>query len=163
MKPIKDFNGYHADELGNIHGIKNTILSKWIDNVGYYQTILYQDGKRKYRRVHRLIAETFIENPNNFKQVNHKDGDKLNNHISNLEWCDNSTNTQHGYDKGLYYTTSRKIEVKAYNKTTGKFIKEYESIRSMCEELCINRKTVTSILKGIKITNNYDYTFEYAS
>ena len=74
-------------------------LCQWVDNVGYYQVSFRINGKKKYVRVHRLIAEAYIPNPLNYKQVNHKDGNKLNNSIDNLEWCTNSYNTQEGYDK----------------------------------------------------------------
>lgn len=102
----------------------------------------------------------FIPNPNNLPQVNHKDGDKLNNNIDNLEWISNKDNTQHGYDNGLYKFKTRCHAINVYTKDY-KFYKQYKSIRSMCEELGINRKTVTMILKGEKVTNNYNYEFEY--
>lgn len=107
-----------------------------------------------------MVAKAFIPNPNNLPQVNHKDGNKLNNSISNLEWVTNSDNTQHGYNNGLYKFKSRCHAINIYTKQ-GKYLKTYKSIRSMCDELHINRKTVTMILKGEKITNNYDYLFEY--
>ena len=92
--------------------------------------------------------------------VNHIDGDKLNNNAKNLEWISNSKNTQHAYDSNLYRSTYR-CGVKAIHKITGEeFI--FKSIRSCANELGLNRKTITSILKGKK-ANNYDYKFEYIS
>lgn len=61
-------------------------FSKFVDNVGYYQTVFRINGKRIYVRIHRLIAETLIPNPDNLPMVNHIDGNKLNNDLSNLEW-----------------------------------------------------------------------------
>ncbi len=140
---------------------KNKRICQWVDTVGYYQCILRDsNGKKHYIRVHRLIAKAFIDNPNNLPQVNHIDGNKLNNSIDNLEWCTNRENTQHGYDNHLYKFKSRCHAVNVYTKQ-GKFLKQYKSIRNMCDELHINRKTVTMILKGEKITNNYNYLFEY--
>ena len=160
-KLIKNFERYIIDDKGTIFDTKkNREICQWIDTVGYYQCNLWDNGKKYYRRVHRLVAEAFIPNPNNLPQVNHRDGNKLNNHYSNLEWCSNSVNTQHGYDNGLYKYKERSHSINVYTKQ-GIYINTYKSIRSMCEELKINRKTVTMILKGEKKTNNYDYLFEY--
>ena len=140
---------------------KEKYLGKWIDNTGYYQCILRDDnGKRCYKRIHRLVAEAFIPNPNNLPQVNHKDTNKLNCDVSNLEWSTNSENTQHGYNNKCYMFKSRSHPVNVYKKD-GTYLKTYPSIRSMCDDLPVNRKTVTNILKGEKTTNNYDYIFEY--
>lgn len=149
-----DYEIYKKTKTGRI--IK---LSKWVDSVGYYMVTFKINGKKYWKRIHRLVAETLIPNPNNLPQINHKDGNKLNFHVDNLEWCDNSYNTQDAYDHGLY-KSKKECPIKATSKITGK---EYlfTSIRSCARELGINRKTMTSILKGTKITNNYDYVFEY--
>ena len=164
IKQIKDFDRYLIDINGIIYDTKNNnrTVCQWIDNVGYYQCNLYKDEKRYFRRVHKLVAETFIPNPDNLPQVNHKDGNKLNNNISNLEWINNSDNTKHGYDNNLYhFGTSKSYPVNVYLKSNHKLIDTYPSIRNMCEKLNLNRKTVSAILNGTKETNNYDYLFEY--
>lgn len=162
-RKINNFDRYYIDTDGNIYDTKynDRKICQWVDNVGYYQCNLYKDKKRYFKRVHRLVAETFIDNPQNLPEVNHKDGNKLNNNIINLEWATNSDNTQHGYDNNLYRFKTRSYPVNVYDKITGKFITTYPSIRSMCADLGLNRKTVTMILNGVKITNNYDYLFEY--
>lgn len=163
IKHIKDFDRYLIDTNGNIYDTKynNRKICQWIDNTGYCQCNLYKNKKRYFKRVHKLVAETFIENPENLPQVNHKDGDKTNNKIDNLEWITNSENTQHGYDNNLYYFgTSKSYPVKVTTKD-GRFVGVYPSIRNMCKELKLNRKTVSAILNGKKVTNNYDYIFEY--
>ena len=134
-------------------------LSKWVDSTGYYMVAFRSEGKKYWKRIHRLIAETLIPNPNNYPQVNHIDGNKLNYNITNLEWCDNKYNTQEAYNNGLYKST-KECPIRATNKTNGKIF-EFNSIRKCAEELKINRKTLTAILKGEKRTNNYDYEFVY--
>lgn len=161
-KPIIGFERYLVNSVGQIYDTKKQKnICQWIDNVGYYQCNLYDnDGKKYYKRVHRIVAEAFIPNPDNLKQVNHIDGNKRNNNITNLEWTTNSKNTQHGYDNNLYKYKSRSHQINVYNKN-GAYLSTYKSIRSLCKDLLLNRKTVTSILKHEKLTNNYDYLFEY--
>jgi len=162
QEKINGYERYLIDKNGRIYDTKrNKYMCQWVDTVGYYQcTLRDSNNKKHYKRVHRLVAETFIPNPDNLPQVNHKDGNKLNNDIRNLEWCTNSENTQHGYNKGLYKYKSRCHAINVYDKS-GNYLKTFKSIRSMCKELKINRKTVTMILKGEKVTNNYNYLFEY--
>ena len=68
---------------------------------GYYKVDLYSNGKRTSVRVHRLVAEAFIPNPNELPQINHIDGNKENNNVKNLEWVNNSQNMIHAYRTGL--------------------------------------------------------------
>ena len=160
MVKIKGFENYFIDENGNIYDRNKKIMkSKWVDNTGYYQIVLRKDNKRHHIRIHRLVALQFLPNPDNLPQVNHKDGNKLNNNVDNLEWVDNKTNTQHGYDNGCYHTKKRRISIKATHKITGEII-IFPSIRQCAKMLKLNRKTITSILYGDKTTNNYEYNFE---
>lgn len=162
IKTIDGFERYLINSIGEIYDKKRQRnICQWVDNVGYYQCNLYDDkGKKYYKRVHRLIALAFIPNPYNYQQVNHIDGNKQNNNVENLEWVTNSDNTQHGYDNNLYKFKSRSHPIRVYTKQ-GKYLNTYKSIRSLCQELKLNRKTVTAILKNEKNTNNYDYLFEY--
>lgn len=134
-------------------------LSKWIDSCGYYMVAFRIEKKKYWKRVHRLIGEALIENPMNLPQINHKDGNKLNNSLNNLEWCTNKYNTQEAYDIGLY-KSKKECPIKAINKESGQVF-EFNSIRKCAEILNINRKTLTNIIKGEKKTNNYNYYFEY--
>ena len=164
IKEIIGFSNYYITDDGIVISkvkAKEKELSQWIDNVGYKQVILRKDKKRCYKRVHQLVAEAFVEGKTDINcMVNHIDGNKLNNNAKNLEWTSNSKNTQHAYDSNLYRSTYR-CGIKAIHKVTRKeFI--FKSIRSCANELGLNRKTITSILKGKK-SNNYDYEFEYIS
>ena len=149
-----------VDKSGDVYSRFGKKLCKWVVNTGYYQVSIHHKGKRHFRYVHRLVAEAFIPNPNNLPQVNHKDGDKLNNNVNNLEWVSNKQNTQHGYDNGSYKFKSRSVSVVATCKKTGADVK-FKSIRCMCEHLKLNRKTVSAILHGSKKSNNYPYEFRY--
>lgn len=71
---------------------------------GYLYLNLWKGGKSKTKKIHRLVAEHFIDNPDNKLQVNHKDGNKLNNNVSNLEWCTAQENTMHAINMGLMST-----------------------------------------------------------
>lgn len=97
-KPVKEYN-YEVSSLGRVRNTSNNkILSLFDKNrMGYYRVILFKDGQRKRHFVHRLVAETFLENLENKPQVNHKDGNKQNNRLENLEWSTNSENQLHSY------------------------------------------------------------------
>lgn len=89
--------GYLIDKRGNLYNIKRKMFIKQTMKNGYLRY-----GKASGERlVHRMIAKQFIPNPNNFKTVNHIDGNKLNNDISNLEWLTNEDNIKHSWETGL--------------------------------------------------------------
>lgn len=100
-KVIPGFSDYTISEYGDIRKIKGKqaprTMPPSIRFDGYYEVALRgDDGKRHYICVHRLVALTYIPNPMNLPQVNHKDENKLNNHISNLEWCTVEYNCNYG-------------------------------------------------------------------
>lgn len=115
---IEDSNGYYVSNLGNVRNsdreqfnhltntyslFKSAIL-KQTESFGYkYVGIKYKDGTVKRKRVHILVATYFVKNvnPEKYKIVNHKDGNKANNTYTNLEWCDTQYNTKHAYINGL--------------------------------------------------------------
>lgn len=117
-KDIDDYKGlYQISNLGRVkslnrvvikkngvhHPFKEKILSCEINNKGYIMVALCKNTKIKLFSVHRLVAKAFIPNPNNLSQVNHKDRNKENNHVNNLEWCTQSVNMQHAYKQGLWH------------------------------------------------------------
>ena len=87
--------------MGHVKNKHGRILKPEIRR-GYYSVDLMKNGKRYKFRVHRLVAEAFVANPDNLPMINHKDEDKLNNLASNLEWCDNTYNSQYPNDLGVY-------------------------------------------------------------
>jgi len=113
MKPIKDYEGlYSITSDGRVysHGRfvqgdkdwrEGRYLNPEVSNRGYYRVDLRINQKHDRRTVHRLVCEYFLDNPYNKPQVNHKDGDKTNNDVSNLEWCTQLENNIHAHATGL--------------------------------------------------------------
>jgi hypothetical protein len=112
-KPIEGFEGlYEVSDLGNIkslnynHTIGNVKLLKPVKNKGdYFQVTLYKDKIQFIKKIHRLVAQAFIPNPDNKPQVNHIDGNKQNNAVSNLEWTTSQENVIHSWENGLSVMT----------------------------------------------------------
>lgn len=100
LKDIPGFEGrYQIDETGIIYNAKRgTIIKQWIGTTGYFMVNLKINNKQHARRVHRFLAQVFIPNPNEYPQINHKNGIKTDNRLGNLEWCTRSENIQHSYD-----------------------------------------------------------------
>ena len=103
MKALKQYPNYFVTEEGLVFSSKtNKFLKYSHDNKGYQRVSLYIGNyKTKTIKVHRLVAETFIDNIENKREVNHIDGIKSNNNISNLEWCTGSENVKHAFKIGL--------------------------------------------------------------
>ena len=123
-----------------------------VDHCGYRHAIL----NRKNRNVHRVIAETFIPNPNNLPCVNHKDGNKLNNSVDNLEWCTHSENTIHAYQTGLeqpmcgeQHHAHKLTEdaVKYIKRVYVKRDKEFGAV-ALAKKFNVDRTTIHDIVKG---------------
>ena len=88
---------YEVSNKGNVRNVRrNTLLRLSKDCYGYIQVSLYKNGRRTGLRVHRLVTEAFLPNPDNLPEVNHKDEDKTNNRVENLEWCDHKYNMNYG-------------------------------------------------------------------
>jgi hypothetical protein len=88
-------------DTGTILFIKGAVVAQQVDQNSYRRVRLLVNKEKLTRKVHRLIAEAFIDNPENKPQVNHIDGNKSNNEVSNLEWVDNSDNQRHAIEIGL--------------------------------------------------------------
>ena len=109
-KTINEFPTYQINKIGQIKNVNTgKILSQSLSSKGYYQV----NVSNTTRRVHKLLAECFINNPNNLETVNHIDGDKLNNSLSNLEWMSRSNNVKHSREVlgiiPIPYSKSNKI------------------------------------------------------
>lgn len=166
-KPVVGYEGlYEISENGEVkktYDSKNQyqigyILNPSINRNGYLQLWLYKNGIRKNHNIHRLVALSFIENTHNKPCINHKDGNKLNNNISNLEWCTYSENNRHAHLLGLNKITEHNIicinaMVKANKKQvldlyTGIY---YDSLKEATNFTNVNYNTAhTQILRNSK-------------
>ena len=141
---IKDFPDYYVAESGDVYSrnyrrtgrIKKLNASKR-PNDGYLKVTLFNNKQQHNKLIHRLVAETFIPNPEGKPQVNHKNGIRDDNRVENLEWCTNGENKKHGFDV-------------LHNKPTwvGKFGKEH------------NRSKPVLQLKNGKVVNEFAGTME---
>lgn len=112
-KSIKDFVDYHISDKGNIISTKNNnakYISPAINGAGYYYVCIRRNNKYYNKLVHRLVAETFLDNKYNLPEVNHKDENKLNNSVDNLEWCTSAYNNKYS-STAEYAREKNKIKV----------------------------------------------------
>ena len=106
-KKIDEFDNYFVSNLGNIktknysNKGEDRNLVKKKNYKGYLIVVLYKNNKRHNKKVHRLVGNAFIEKLENKNQINHKNGNKDDNRVSNLEWCTCSENIKHSWDIGL--------------------------------------------------------------
>lgn len=166
---------YEVSNLGNVRSLKyrrqkenksNTHLhlmrpSEHKD--GYYMLVFTRNYKRKMKYIHRLVAETFIPNPNNLLEVNHKDGNKQNNKVNNLEWCSRLENIRHIYTTGLkktgkYLYNARKV--KQYS-LDNKLIAIYETQTEASKKLKINQADISRCCRGLR-NKAGGYIWKYA-
>ena len=141
-KDKKDYEGhYQVSNLGRAKSLdryvkgkghslqfkKGRILKLMKDNNGYLKVRLCNGEKSKTFNLHRLVAETFIPNPNNYKEVNHKDENKTNNVVTNLEWCDRKYNHNYG-------TINERISEKLTNGKLSKPVLQYDLNGNLIKE-----------------------------
>lgn len=176
-KDVKGYEGlYQVSNLGNVksmnynHTGKEHILSPVIDKGGYSIITLHKDGKQKIHKVHSLVAEMFIPNPDNLPQVNHKDENKQNNFVGtpenkytdgNLEWCDGKYNINYGScieRRRKKQINNNKCQPVYQFTIDGDFIKEYPSFIEIERQLGYDRSFISRVCRGFK-SNNTAYGF----
>lgn len=164
-KEIKGFEDYHISNLGRVKSFKiyteGKILSLNMTKQGYYHVILYANKVEKGMKVHRLVATAFIPNPESKPQVNHIDGNKANNIVSNLEWNTASENQFHALGLGL--STSIKGTRHGMSKLTEEQVIDilnkgkYDTFSKIGKDYGVSRKTIEQILKREKWTHIEGY------
>jgi hypothetical protein len=154
---------------GDMYSLDTFIMFKrqLMSNGYHFYAFRDTNGKQKNVSVHRLIAIHFIPNPNNYKEVNHIDGNKINNHISNLEWVNKSMNMKHAYRLGLCTPVCIKgkenpesVRVNQFD-LNGKLIKTYDCINDAAKELGVWRQNISQACRGIRKTVK-NSTWKYA-
>ena len=166
-KDIDEYEGlYQVSNLGRVKSIgykKERILKPGRDKDGYLFVSLCKNHKIKYCRIHRLVALTFIPNPNNLPEVNHKDEDKTNNRVKNLEWCDHKYNNNYGtrIQRINEKNTNGKLSkpVIQYTKT-GEFIKEWRSTWDVQRNLGYGQGHISDCCRD-KRKSAYGFVWKY--
>ena len=157
-KDIKGYEGlYWISNLGRVKNKHGKILKPRLSSNGYYNICLYKNSKAKCYTVHRLVAEAFINNPDNLPEINHKDENITNNHFSNLEWCDHVYNSNYGTKtKRMVESKIRKqSKLLAIPKDDNKHMRVYMNTNDACSRLVMETgKTKANINCGINACIN---------
>lgn len=172
-KDIEGFEGlYQISNLGRVKSLtysnqyttlkKEKIIKQQVNHKGY-KCVSIGYKPRKTITIHRLVAKAFICNPNNFSQVNHKDGNKQNNSLENLEWCDNDFNMNHAKINGLLDNRTQKLKKKINQfSLQGEFIKQWESAEDVFRSLKINSSHIRECCrKERKTAGGYKWSEAY--
>ena len=172
-KDISGYDGkYQVSNFGNVRSFskwKNgELLRPGISKTGYYFVNLVRFGREKIdcHRVHRLVAKSFLENPNDLPEVNHIDGNKLNNRVENLEWCSRERNIQHAYGSGLIPIRTGKrnslSKVVIQKTKSGDFVKEWDSVADINRTLGYSINSIVCCCnKKPKYNTAYGFLWEY--
>lgn len=176
-KDVAGYEGlYQVSNLGNVRSLSHVVRCK---NSGfrvqpgknlkccfdgnYMHVTLFNHGVRDIQLVHRLVALAFINNPNNLPQVNHKDGNKLNNNKNNLEWCTPSANNKHAFRMGLNTPQITHYRgVLAFRANDGSFVGEYKSQHEAAKTLGLSVCGICSVLHN-RCKTIHGYYFKYSN
>lgn len=180
-KDIPGYEGlYQASNCGNIRSLNwrnmNIVRNLYLKphNKGYLQVELAKNGKKKMITVHRLVALTFIPNPDNLPVINHKDENKMNNGVENLEWCTVSYNTSYSKDnhpekyrvinrqrcRSVPYKHRQKVE--QIDATSGAVVKIWADIVTIKNELNYNNWSIIECCNGKRKTA-YGFKWRFAN
>ena len=147
---VKSISRRRVNAIGRFYTNKETVMTQFIDRGGYQTVKLTRERKSGTKYLHRLLALTFIENPNNYTIVNHINGNKLDNSLENLEWVSRSQNQLHAIRLNLAKIPCLNKR-KVLDRCTGR---SFDSIKAACKEYKIGYDHCKKMLYG-KI---YNYT-----
>lgn len=132
--------------------IKGRILKQYVNDHGYLRVSIPVDGKWTMKSVHRIVAQTFIQNPDNLSQVNHRDCDRKNNNVDNLEWCTSSYDAKYREKYGVSRTEAQGHPLFAINLATLE-VSHFRSQHEAGRALKIGQGNIGSVIRG-----EYKYT-----
>lgn len=176
-KPISGFEGlYEVSNHGDVRSLtryikhdyfmqkrKGMTIRQSTSKTGYKRVTLTKNGKPHYFNVHRLVAQAFIPNPNNFSQVNHKNENKNDNRVGNLEWCTQAYNNAYGTRMKRVIEANKIAQaskpVCQYNDA-GEIVHKWRSLREIERETKFSRKHVADCCKG-KVKTAYGFTWKF--
>lgn len=159
-KNIEEATNYEVSNLGNIRNTKSgQILNPGVSGNGYKQVSLKMKdtGKFMKRYVHRLVATYFIDNPDNKREVNHKNLDRADNRAENLEWITSSDNQKHKYQNGNYKTSNRKVGQFDLEEN---LIAEFDSVVAAAKSIGRDRQGIDRVIHGRSKTS-YGYIWKF--
>ena len=161
-KDIFGYEGlYQVSNYGNIKRVNSKSLKVSTNVYGYGVVDLCSNNIKKTFRVHRLVAEAFLSNPNNYSCVNHKDENKLNNYVENLEWCTSTYNTKYG--NGITKRSkTRSNEIVKIDRNTNEILCKYPSLLLAQLDTGILRTSINNCILGISKTAG-GFIWRYAS
>lgn len=149
MKKIEGYSDYLVDKHGNVYSIKGKKIKPKKSKTGYLYVGLYTNTKRCFIPIHRLVAIQFLPNPENKCCVNHKDGDKENNNVNNLEWVTMSENMKHAYKNELVKIPGLKGEKHGRSKLSN------DNIRQIREHYYFKRYTQKELSLIYDVTQSH--------
>ena len=161
-KEIAGYEGlYEVSDQGRVKSLnynrtgKEKIMNTGEDTYGYLRVNLSKDGHAKKLKVHRIVAKAFIPNPNNLETVNHKDEDKTNNTVSNLEWMSRGDNVAYSQPQW------EKRRVQMLDKSTGELLATFPSLMEAVRVTGINQGNICSCCNG-KRKSAGGYIWQYS-
>ena len=161
-KPIQ-YDGYEISNFGRVKSYKydkinGKIMKPYRTTKGYLQIDLQLDGRKRQNRVHlavhRLVAQAFIPNPDNLPEVNHKDEDKTNNHVDNLEWCTTEYNCNYGnHGENI----AKKTRMSIYSIDENGNVEYFDGVREAIRILSNGKKNSSAQISNVLDKPNRTY------
>ena len=172
-KSVDGYEGfYEVSNIGNVRSVsrhtrdgkflKGKVLKQGLSTSGYKHVVFCKDGIKKDMLVHRLVASAFLENNKRFSEINHKDENKDNNAVSNLEWCNRTYNCNYNHvsERNLYKATKAIIKG-VLQKKNGTIIGIFESVRDAEKKTGICHESISACCKGKRYSaGGFNWTYK---